>query len=235
VTHSRTEIQTGRKRRAPSAAALADSLAHVRWIAGGTGAGKSTVARALADRYSVDVYAGDRAQHSWLPRCTSERQPRMAAGWGLPPGGTWDGRTPEEVFRSMASLHGETIGFVVQDLLAMPADRTVLVDWFGNLPRDLAPLLRWPGQAVFLVPTPQFRRDALGARYADPDRARANWGDRDPQVMLAKRLARDALWDAEVRRQAEAHGLEVVTVDGSRSAAQTADYVAARFRIGGEA
>ena len=212
-------------------------LAHARWIAGGTGAGKSTVAHLLHDQYSVNVYRGDQANLTWLPRCTPELHPHMHSSADLAgqPGAMWDDRTPEEVFRSMAGLHGETIGFVIEDVLALPTDRIILVDWFGNLPRDIAPLLRRPEHAVFLVPTPEFRAETLGARYADPDRARANWGDRDPAVMLAKRLARDAFWDAEVRRQAADLGFDPITVDGSRSPADLAAEVAARFHLGAAA
>ncbi|WP_164903388.1 hypothetical protein [Nonomuraea polychroma] len=92
-----------------------------------------------------------------------------------------------------------------------------------------SPLLRDPVQAVFLLPTPRFRRDALAARYADPARARANWGDHDPETMLVKRLARDALWDDEVRRQAAHHGLDTIVIDGSIPVADLASQLAARF------
>ncbi|MFJ4184812.1 hypothetical protein [Kitasatospora sp. NPDC089509] len=210
---------------------LSDRLAHVRWLAGGTGSGKSTLAHLLADRYDVEVYNGDRAEHSWLTRCTPQRHPRLAAMRGVPPGGMWAGRTAQEVFRAMASLHGETTGFLVEDLLAMPADHIVLVDYFGILPNHLAPLLCRPDQAVFLLPAPPFRQAALGARYADPARARATWGRNDTATMLVKRLTRDALWDEEVRRQADDHRLDTITVDGSTPATDLADQLAARFGL----
>ncbi|MGI5286263.1 hypothetical protein ACQEVF_23395 [Nonomuraea polychroma] len=70
---------------------------------------------------------------------------------------------------------------------------------------------------------------ALAARYADPARARANWGDHDPETMLVKRLARDALWDDEVRRQADRHGLDTIVIDGSIPVADLASRLAARF------
>ncbi|WP_133884358.1 shikimate kinase [Glycomyces sp. NRRL B-16210] len=37
-------------------------VSHVRWIGGGTGAGKSTVARLLAERYRLRIYDGDAAE-----------------------------------------------------------------------------------------------------------------------------------------------------------------------------
>jgi hypothetical protein len=111
----------------------------------------------------------------------------------------------------MSSRHGETIGFVIEDLLALPADR--------------------PEQAVFLLPTQDFRSRMLGARFADPDRARANWGSVDVTVALANRLGRDELWDAEVRRQAGDVDLPIIDIDGTRDAEAVADDVARRFRL----
>ncbi|MFD7901469.1 hypothetical protein ACFV4G_04410 [Kitasatospora sp. NPDC059747] len=227
MTSSRPDTGTSRDS-LPSTAA---SLAHVRWIAGGTGSGKSTLARLLAARHGLPVYDGDLAEHRWLTLCTPEQHPYLSALRDLPPGAMWDGRTADEVLRAMPSMHGEMLGFVVDDLLAMPTDRIVLVDYFGILPADLAPLLSRPGQAVFLLPTAEFRRDVLRARYADPQRARATWGGRDPSPVLAERLARDALWDAEVRAQAAGHPLDVLTVDGATPAADLAERVAARFGL----
>lgn len=203
------------------------NLTHVRWIAGGTGAGKSTVARLLADRLAATVYDGDRAERTWIPRCTREKHPHFHANLAF----TKEERAalpPEKKFRDMPSLHGETIGFLVEDLQDMPG--LVLVDWFGVAPRDVAPLLTHPHQAVFLLPTSEFREHALRTRFADPDRARANWGDLDPAVALANRLRRDELWDAEVRRQAVAAGLPVIDIDGSRPPESIADELAANFQ-----
>ncbi len=210
---------------------LSNRLTHVRWIAGGTGAGKSTLTRILFQRYDLAVYLGDVAERAWTPRFTPERQPHAWASLRL----TTEQRAQlsgQQRFDTMASRHGETIEFVVEDLLAMPADRPILVDWFGNTPRDLAPLLSWPEQAVFLLPTKEFRREALGTRFADPDRARATWGDGDHDRAFANRLARDDLWDAELRRQAVEMGLPMIAVDGSRSADALADDLAKRFRLG---
>jgi hypothetical protein len=206
------------------------NLAHVRWIAGGTGAGKSSVTRLLAERYDLTVYDGDRAERGWTRRYAPEQHPYFHAMLQLSVEQRVS-RTAKETFRAMPSLHGETIGFVVEDLLAMPADRVVLVDWFGILPRHLAPLLSFPGQAVFLLPSADFRRHMLTARYADPGRARANWGDSDHERALAQRLARDDLWDAEVRRQAGEFSLPIRDIDGSRGVDSLADDLATQFLL----
>ncbi|MFG1678094.1 hypothetical protein [Micromonospora sp. NPDC049282] len=210
---------------------LARRLSHVRWLAGGTGAGKSTLARALAERYDVLIYDGDRAERGYVGRCTAREQPYLWALLHAPGARRWNDRDAQEVFESMPSLHGETFGFVVDDLLALPTDRPVLVDDFRTLPREVAPLLTWPEQVAFLLPTPTFRDRALRVRFADPVRARANWGDSDHGKALALRLARDELWDAEIRRQAVAARLPVVTIDGSRDVLGLAGDLAARFRL----
>ncbi|MER7455687.1 hypothetical protein [Micromonospora sp. NPDC126480] len=211
---------------------LARRLSHVRWLAGGTGSGKSTLSRALAERYDVLIYDGDRAERSYVSRCTEHEQPYLWALLQAPLAQKWNSRSAQETFESMPSLHGETFGFVVDDLLAMPTERAIVVDDFRTLPREVAPLLTWPEQAAFLLPTPQFRDRALRARFADTARARANWGDSDHSEALALRLARDELWDVEVRRQAAELHLPVVAIDGSRDVADLVDDLAARFRLG---
>ncbi|MEU6424273.1 hypothetical protein ABZ860_00130 [Microbispora sp. NPDC046973] len=217
--------------RRPSTADLRRRLAHVRWIAGGTGAGKSTVTRALAERHDVLVYDGDRAEPGYVHRCDPQRQPHLWALLRTPREDRWASRTAEEIFHAMPSLHGETFGFVLDDLLALPADRPVLVDDFRTLPREVAPLVARPEHAVFLLPAPGFRARALGDRFADPARAHANWGNGDHAAALATRLARDRLWDEEVRRQARELGLPVLPVDGSRSVPELAAELAAMFQL----
>jgi hypothetical protein len=209
----------------------AERLSHVRWIGGGTGAGKSTLAALLARDHDVTVYDGDRGEAEYIARATPERQPLLHALAAKTATQKWLQPTPDEVFAAMPSLHGETFPLVVDDLLALPADRPVLVDDFRTLPREVAPLLAKPEHAVFLLPTPGFRRDALAHRYADPDRARANWGDADPAAMLERRLARDELWDAEVRRQAREHALPVIDIDGRTRPEPLAARLATAFAL----
>jgi hypothetical protein len=214
-----------------SATELGQRLAHVRWIGGGTGSGKSTVAAVLAAQFGADVYDRDRGERGYVTRVGPDEQPRYAALLAMSAEQRWLDRKPEQIFAEMPSLHGESFPLVLDDLLRYPGGHVLLVDDFRTLPREVAPLLSWSSQAVFLLPVPSFREQALQARYADPDRARANWGEADPRRMLAARLARDQLWDAEIRRQAEDHGLPVIEVDGTRGPDQVARQVARAFRL----
>jgi hypothetical protein len=215
-----------------SDAELRRRLQHVRWIGGGTGTGKSTVASLLAQRFGLGVYDGDQAARGYMTRVDPEKQPHYAAWLAMSPQQRWLERTPEEIFADMPTLHGESFPFVLDDLLSSASEQIILVDDFRTLPRHVAPLLSWPEQAVFLLPTPSFRERALRNRYSDPKRARANWGDADVGLVLAARLARDELWDAEVRRQADGLGLRVIAVDGTRSPDELSDQLAPMFRLG---
>jgi hypothetical protein len=211
---------------------LPDRLAHVRWIGGGTAAGKTTVAQELATGYGAAIYDGDLGERGYVSRCSPERQPHMTAWIATPIEERWS-QPPEEIFLSMASLHGETFGFVIEDLFAMPDDRPIIVDDFRTLPSEVVSILTRPEDAVFLMPTPEFRRSALERRYADPARARSSFGPY-AQVGLGNRLSRDALWDAEIRRQADLADLAIMTIDGTRSAAAVAEELAIRFRLGSQ-
>lgn len=206
-------------------------VSHVRWIAGGTGAGKSTVSRILAERYRLEVYNGDLAEHYYLQRMDPRRQPRMAAGARMTPEERLTGRTGKDLFESMGSRFGENFPFMLEDLVAMSGRGTVLADDFRTRPSDVAPLLEWREQAVFLLPTAEFRREKLTERYADPARARANWGSFDPRRALEMRLERDRYFDAELRAEAAAFGLPVIEVDGSVAPDALADDLAVRFRL----
>jgi hypothetical protein len=207
-------------------------FSHVRWIGGGTGAGKSTVTRLLAEQFRVEVYDGDRAGLRHFHDFDERRHPYMAALMRLSLEERSTGRTPEEAFAAMPSRHGETFPFLREDLLAMTGLGTVLVDHFSSRPVDVAPLLTWPEQAVFLLPTAEFRRRALTERFSDRERARVNWGDVDFREALENRLTRDRYWDAEIREQAVALGLPIIDIDGTIPPESMAEELARRFRLG---
>ena len=139
-----------------------------------------------------------------MARCSSERHPNLAAARRQRPGDLFGTAVPpNRSSHPWPAVTGRRSSSSFRTCSPVRLGAPCFVDYFGVLPRDLAPLLSWPGQAVFLVPTAQFRRVALTRRYTDPVHAFANWGDLDPATALEARLARDALWDAEVIEQAE--------------------------------
>jgi hypothetical protein len=61
-----------------SEAALRARLANVYWVGGGSGAGKSTVARQIAARHALEYYSTDDAMPDHARRSTSENSPFLA-------------------------------------------------------------------------------------------------------------------------------------------------------------
>jgi hypothetical protein len=198
-------------------------LRHIRWLGGGSGAGKSTVARLLADKYGLRLYSTDAMQSAHTDRSNAASHPLLHAFLAMSMDERWVKRTPEEMFRTFHGFHGEGFELLLEDLLALPTDLPILVEGYKLLPRLIAPLLSRPDQAVWLIPTPAFRRAALASRgstWSIPGRTS------DPETALANLLARDALYTEEIFRQATALQLTTIQVNGSASVDELARPVA---------
>ncbi|WTW92211.1 hypothetical protein OG216_01975 [Streptomycetaceae bacterium NBC_01309] len=187
-----------------------ERLRDVYWIGGGSGGGKSTVARRLAARHGLRLYATDDVMRDHAARSSRADAPYLAAFAAMDMDERWVDRSPEVMLETFHWFRGEAFGLIVEDLLAMPAGSRVVVEGFRLLPRLVAPLLADPGRAVWLLPTPEFRAAAfagrgtagdISGRTGDPVRAERNLRERD-------RLFTDRLAE-ETRRL----GLPAVVVD----------------------
>ena len=126
----------------------------------------------------------------------------------------WANRTPEVMFQTFHWFAGEGFELIVEDLLAIPKEQPILVEGFRSLPRLVAPLLSHAHQAVWLVPTPEFRRAAFDSRRSAWEIPRKT---SKPEQALSNLLARDQLFTDEVAREATALQLPVIEVDGAVS------------------
>lgn len=198
-------------------------LQHIRWIGGGSGAGKSTIARLLAEKYGLQLYHCDDMQAAHTARSNPTDHPILHAFRAMTMDERWARRTPEEMFRTFHGFHGEGFGLILEDLLNLPTNAFVLVEGYKLLPRLVAPLLSRKDQAVWLIPTPTFRRLAL-------ERRGSLWNiagqTSDREKALSNLLARDALFTEEVARQAAAWQLTTIHVDESISVDELARRVA---------
>jgi hypothetical protein len=93
----------------------------------------------------------------------------------------WVSRSPRTMLETFHWFRGEGFGLIVEDLLDMGPG--VIAEGFRLLPRLVRPLLADPGHAVWLLPTPGFRRAAFEnrgpphqfwQRASDPERALRN-------------------------------------------------------------
>jgi 2-phosphoglycerate kinase len=122
----------------------------------------------------------------------------------------WVNRSPEEMRDTFHAFHGETFPLLVEDLAALREQPPILVEGLDLLPRLVQPLLSQTSQAVWLIPTPEFRRaanESRGSTYAIAGRTS------DPERALANLLERDRLFTDDLAREVTAHGLSVINVD----------------------
>jgi 2-phosphoglycerate kinase len=163
-------------------------LRHVYWIGGAPGAGKSTTARRLAERYSLALYATDDVMQDHASRSTAADSPYLKRFKAMDMDERWLNRSPETMFETFHWFRGEGFPLIVEDLLAFPDGTPVIAEGFRLLPHLVVPMLAEANHAVWLLPTPAFREAALESRgslweipnkTSNPERARLNLIERD--------------------------------------------------------
>ena len=135
----------------------------------------------------------------------------------------WLTRSPQTMLETFHGFQGEGFELIIEDLLELPA-APLLAEGFRLLPRLVAPLLSERDQAVWLIPSPAFRRAAFedrGSMWEIPGKTS------DPQRALGNLLARDEMLTEQVAAEATGLGLAVVKVDVGLSV----DALAQRVRV----
>lgn len=203
------------------------SLRRALWIGGGQWAGKTTVARLLAERHGLTAYHYDYHdarghQDRWVARQVRDGGPVEAPTADE----RWLGATPEAMADHALDAFRRRFEWALDDLRALASGRPLLAEGWGLRPELVAPLLDAPRRMLVMVPTRSFREHqtrvlaragAVGAKVSDPARAQRN------------RLERDALIAADAVRAARERDIRVLEVDGSRDAEEVADEVAEHF------
>jgi 2-phosphoglycerate kinase len=178
---------------------LRQRLRHVYWIGGAPAAGKSTIARRLADRYGLDLYLTDDLMPDHARRSTAADSPYLERFKAMDMDERWVTRPPETMLETFHWFRGEGFPLIVEDLLRCPAGTRVIAEGFRLLPHLIVPLLDDADHAVWLLPTPAFRDAALESRgplwdipskTSNPERARRSLLERDR--MFTDRLVGEA-------------------------------------------
>ncbi|TDD14179.1 hypothetical protein [Nonomuraea diastatica] len=203
-------------------------LRHVYWIGGGSGGGKSTVARRLADRHGLRLYATDDVMPDHAARSTPGECPHLHAFMAMDMDERWVNRSPETMLETFHWFRGEGFNLIVEDLLRLPAEPAVIAEGFRLLPHLVKPMLAMARHAVWLIPAPEFRQAAfrgrgslwqIAGRTGDPERA------------LRNLLERDRLFTERLAGEARRLGLAVIEVDGTMTEDDLADRVTAAFGL----
>ena len=205
-------------------AAPRERLRDVYWIGGGSGAGKSTVARRLADQYGLRRYATDDVMADHGGRMAREDGPLLRAFGAMDMDERWVSRSPQVMLETFHWFRGEGFGLIVDDLLRLLAGPApgrepgpgpgagVVAEGFRLLPRLVKPLLADPRRAVWLLPAPGFRR----AAFANRDSALQFWRRTSaPDRALENLLERDRLFTAQLRSEASRLALPIIEVEAT--------------------
>jgi 2-phosphoglycerate kinase len=207
---------------------VAARLRQVYWIGGGSGAGKSVIARRVAARHGLRRYATDDVMRDHARRCAPADGPFLSEFAAMDMDERWVGRPPETMLETFGWFRGEGFGLIVEDLLARPGEPGVIVEGFRLLPRLVKPLLAGPGHAVWLLPTPDFRRAAFERRGSLWQIAGQT---SDPERALHNLLERDRMFTERLREETERLELRAIEVDVTMTEDGLAERVTEAFGL----
>jgi len=191
-------------------AVLREQLKHVYWLGGGSGAGKSTIARRIADQHGLRVYATDDMMADHARRSTPEHSPLLHRFMAMDMDERWVNRPPKTMLETFHWFHGESFNMIIEDLLCLPRESRMIVEGFRLLPRLVKPLLSVPAHAVWLLPTPAFRETAIESRGLGFLAKTTN-----PQRALHSLLERDRLFTDMLREETARLALPAIEVDAT--------------------
>jgi 2-phosphoglycerate kinase len=192
---------------------LREQLQHVYWIGGGSGAGKSTIARRIAAQHNLQLYSTDDTMADHARRSTPEDAPLLHRFMAMDMDERWLNRSPKILLETFHWFQGEGFDMIVEDLLSFPPEHTVVAEGFRLLPRLVKPLLSASNHAVWLLPVPEFRQEVI------ENRGGSAWGflakTSDPERALRNLLERDRMFTDILREETARLGLRATEVDGT--------------------
>jgi len=212
-----------------TSATLREQLQHVYWIGGGSGAGKSTIARRIAAQHGLRVYATDDVMADHARRSTPEDAPLLHTFMALDMDERWVNRPPKALLETFHWFQGEGFNLIIEDLLCLPREPGVIVEGFRLLPRLVRPLLSVPAHAVWLLPKPAFRQAVVESRGG------AAWGflgkTTDPERALRNLLERDRMFTDILRQQTALLEVPAIEVDATMTEDALAKRLTEMFRL----
>jgi len=210
-----------------------ERLRHVYWIGGGSGAGKSTVARRIADRYGLRLYSTDDVMAEHASQSTRGDSPLLHRFMEMDMDARWVSRPPAAMLETFHWFQGEGFDMIVNDLLRLPREPHIVVEGFRLLPRLVEPLLAVRAHAVWLLPAPDFRQSVVESRGGSASGFLAR--TTDPERALHNLLERDRMFTDILRSETARLGLEGIEVDATMTEEDLTTRVADAFGLSGAA
>lgn len=222
-------MQAERHELTVDAEALREQLRHVYWIGGGSGAGKSTIARRIAAEHGLQLNATDDVMADHARRSTPGDCPLLHEFMTMDMDERWVNRSPTDMLETFHWFRGEGFGMIIEDILRLASEPGVIVEGLRLLPHLVEPLLAVRSQAVWLLPTPEFRQAVFDSRGGP------QWGfiakTSDPQRALRNLLERDAMFTQRLYEETQRLGLNMIEVDPKMTVDELAGRVAEVFGL----
>ena len=205
---------------------MRERLSHVLWIGGGPQAGKTTLSRLLAGKWDLKIFNLD-----WHAVRDHELRPRPAAlaFAALSMDERWATPSVEHLVERSIDIWQENFALVLDDLLALPRSRTIVAEGPGAFPWCVSPVITSASQAIFLVPTREWR-DTAAVRRWGAGQVRRFPGIVDRERALTNVSARDAILDARAMSSCAELGLRCELVDGTRDLDASLELLEEQFR-----
>jgi hypothetical protein len=138
----------------------------------------------------------------------------------------WVNRSPETILETFHWFRGEGFGLIVEDLLCLPAETGMIAEGFRLLPCLVKPLLAEPGHAVWLLPTPEFRRAAFDSRgWEIPPKTS------DPELAQRNLLERDRMFTDRLFEETKRLKLPIIEIDTAMNEGELARQVTQTFGL----
>jgi 2-phosphoglycerate kinase len=188
--------------------------ANALWIGGPQGSGKSSIARALATRFELQLYVVD--HRVWV------HEPRLPATEfaSLTMDERWVHATPEQMLGWFVTHSRHRFRLILEDLRALPEEPAVIVEGPQLFPTSVSAVLGAADQALFLLPDPEAMRERLLARGPMA-------GTSDGALARQNAVVRDLLIAGMFEREARELRLPTLAVDASL--AELVERAASRF------
>ena len=213
----------------PNIQALRDRLRHVYWIGGASAAGKSTITRRIAAEHGLQIYATDDVMPDHAKRSTAEDCPLLHNFMAMTMDERWVNRSPREMLETFHWFRGEGFSLIIEDLLTLSQETGVVADGFRLLPHLVKSLLADLNHAVWLIPTPEFRKAVVDRRGGPAWGFIARTGD--PERALRNLLERDAMFTEHLTEEAQRLDVNIIQVDSTVTEDEVAGRVAELFGL----